>query len=218
MDASAGSALRGDTWLTPHGMSGMEQETGKAGAGGEFAKQATNWTTPSATDGERGGSLTDGMTGTSLTQQVRSVWATPRATDGKKGGPNCCGGRGDPILAGQVCQWPTPAARDGKGTNSEEHALVTGGGRKHMDQLANFVAYSPLAQPIRDGLQSSTDTQSSRRHLNPLFGAWLMGWPSTWVIAEPHASNALATASWRSALRSHLSSFFNDPGLHREAA
>lgn len=87
-----------------------------------------------------------------------------------------------------------------------------------MDQLANFVAYSPLAQPIRDGMQSSTDTRSSRRHLNPLFGAWLMGWPSTWVIAEPHASSASATASWRSALQQHLSSFFSEPGLHREAA
>lgn len=218
MGALDGSASRGDTWLTPHGMAGMEQETGKAGAGGEFAKQATNWATPSATDGERAGSLTEKMTGTSLTQQVRSVWATPRATDGEKGGPNCRGGRGDPILAGQVCQWPTPAARDGKGTNSEEHALVTGGGRKHMDQLANFVAYSPLAQPIRDGLQSSSTTQNSRRHLNPLFGAWLMGWPSTWVIAEPHASSASATASWRSALRSQLSYFFNEQELQREAA
>ena len=261
-DSGSGMNSRGEPklkaqanmWLTPHGMSGMEQETGKAGGGGEFAKQATNWTTPSATDVERGGSLTEKMTGTSLTQQVRSVWATPRATDVEKGGPNCRGGRGDPILAGQVCQWPTPtyqdseqaggagtiqrgmrghslnsmamlvsarptpAARDSKGANSEEHALVTGGGRKHMDQLANFVAYSPLAQPIRDGLQSSSTTQNSRRHLNPLFGAWLMGWPSTWVIAEPHDSNALATASWRSALRSHLSSFFNEPGLHREVA
>lgn len=221
MDVLGGSVLRGDTWLTPHGMSGMEQETGKAGAGGEFAKQATRWATPEASVSKRGDRTeylkTNAKAGDDLMSQSMR-WATPRATDGEKGGPNCRGGRGDPILAGLVCQWPTPAARDGKGTNSEEHALVTGGGRKHMDQLANFVAYSPLAQPIRDGLQSSSTTQNSRRHLNPLFGAWLMGWPSTWVIAEPHVSNALATASWRSALRSHLSSFFNEPGLHREAA
>lgn len=222
-----GSASRGNTWLTPHGMSGMEQETGKAGAGGEFAKQATQWMTPCVPNGGRSVSAelvaSKGMTESGdkrtvgLESQTRH-WATPRATDGEKGGPNCRGGRGDPILAGQVCQWPTPAARDGKGTNSEEHALVTGGGRKHMDQLANFVAYSPLAQPIRDGLQSSSTTQNSRRHLNPLFGAWLMGWPSTWVIAEPHASSASATASWRSALRPHLSYFFNGQELQREAA
>ena len=278
-------------------MSGMEQETGKAGAGGEFAKQATRWATPEASVSKRGDRTEYLKTNTKagddlMSQSVR--WATPRATDGEKGGPNCRGGRGDPILAGQVCQWPTPvanddnktpeahmamkarmkggprntitslqvlvqtwptptaqdseqaggsgtiqrgmrghslnsavmlasarptpAARDGKGANSEEHATLTGSGRKHMDQLANFVAYSPLAQPIRDGLTSSSATPSSRRHLNPLFGAWLMGWPSTWVIAEPHASSALATASWRSALRSQLSSFVDEQELHREVA
>ncbi len=73
-----------------------------------------------------------------------------------------------------------------------------------MDQLANFVAYSPLAQAIQDGEQLLTDRQNSPQHLNPLFGAWLMGWPSTWVIAEPHALSALETASWRSVLQLHL--------------
>jgi hypothetical protein len=154
-------------WLTPHGMSGMEAETGKAGAGGEFAKQASHWTTPTAL--ERSG---QGERNSALTLDVKN--------------------------------WPTPAARDSKGTNSEEHVTVIGG-RKHMDQLANFVAYSPLAQATRDGEQSSIDSPKSPRHLNPLFGAWLMGWPSTWVIAEPHALSALETASFRSALQQHLS-------------
>jgi len=83
-----------------------------------------------------------------------------------------------------------------------------------MDQLANFAAYSPLAQQIRDGQESSPSTPNSPRHLNPIFGAWLMGWPSAWVIAEPHASSALATASWRSKLRQELSSLcgeFEEP-------
>lgn len=79
-----------------------------------------------------------------------------------------------------------------------------------MDQLANFVAHTPLdflplAQPTRDGQESLPSDPSLRRHLNPLFGAWLMGWPSTWAIAEPHASSALETALFRSALQSHLS-------------
>lgn len=174
MAGNGGSVSRGGTWLTPHGMSGMDSKTGRPGAGGEFAKQATNW-------------------------------ATPRATDGEKGGPNCRGGRGDPILAGQAVQWPTPAARDSKGANSEQHCTLTGGGRKHMDQLANFVAYSPLAQQTIDGPTSSPLTPASRRLLNPLFGAWLMGWPSTWVIADPHACDASAMASYRSRLQQQLS-------------
>lgn len=82
-----------------------------------------------------------------------------------------------------------------------------------MDQLANFVAYSPLVHQTPDGEQSSPPAPNSRRHLNPLFGAWLMGWPSTWVIAEPHASSALETELWRSALQSRLSNFFDGQDL-----
>jgi hypothetical protein len=33
------------TWNTPHGMAGTDA-SGKLGAGGEFAKQATQWPTP----------------------------------------------------------------------------------------------------------------------------------------------------------------------------
>lgn len=87
-----------------------------------------------------------------------------------------------------------------------------------MDQLANFAAYSPQAQQIRDGAQSSPSIPSSPRHLNPLFGAWLMGWPSAWVIAEPHASSALATALWRSKLRQELSNLCDAPETERKAA
>ena len=88
-----------------------------------------------------------------------------------------------------------------------------------MGQLANFVAYSPLAQATRDGETSSTNSPKSPRHLNPLFGAWLMGWPSTWVIAEPHASSASETESYRCLLRSHLSYLLDEPAsLDKEAA
>jgi hypothetical protein len=87
-----------------------------------------------------------------------------------------------------------------------------------MGQLANFVAYSPLAQATRDGDQSSNDSPKSPRHLNPLFGAWLMGWPSTWAIAEPHASSASETALWRSQLQQHLSCLLGEPESLDKAA
>jgi hypothetical protein len=38
-----------ETWKTPHGMNGMDA-TGKYGCGGEFANQASNWTTPQSHD------------------------------------------------------------------------------------------------------------------------------------------------------------------------
>lgn len=107
-------------------------------------------------------------------------------------------------------QWPTPAARDGKGANSETHCTLTGGGRKHMDQLANFVAYSPLAQQISDGPPSSPSTPSSPRRLNPIFVSWLMGWPSTWVIADPRACGASEMELYRSRLQQQLSCLLGD--------
>lgn len=45
-----------------------------------------------------------------------------------------------------------------------------------------------------------------------------MGWPSTWVIAEPHASSALATESWRSALQQRLSCLLDEPACLLEEA
>ncbi|MFT4235800.1 MAG: hypothetical protein QM607_12485 [Microbacterium sp.] len=43
--------------------------------------------------------------------------------------------------------WPTPAARDAKGANSRQHCETNGTGRKHMDQLANAVAFPYLRFP-----------------------------------------------------------------------
>ncbi len=185
---NGGSVSRGGTWLTPHGMSGMDSKTGRPGAAGEFAKQATNWPTPSAS--------------VANDRESPESWHARAATlKAKHMNGN---GAGLPLTVA-AAQWPTPAARDSKGANSEQHCTLTGGGRKHMDQLANFVAYSPLAQQIADGPTSSPLTPTSRRLLNPLFGAWLMGWPSTWVIADQRACDASAMALYRSRLQRQLS-------------
>jgi len=235
--AQAVAASR-DQWLTPAGMAGMDH-TGKAGAGGEFAQQATRWLTPNVPNGGRSvsealvhskGTTPEGEKKTVGLESQTRYWATPTASPNSNRGNKMAPSHGDGhglVLAGQAGQWeptaepsslpvsarPTPAARDAKGPNSEAHVTTNGTGRMHMDQLANFVAFSPLVQPIPDGQTSSPETQNSRRHLNPLFGAKLMGWPSTWTIAEPHASSALATALFRSQLQQQLSCFFGARGL-----
>jgi hypothetical protein len=152
-------------------------------------------------------------------------WPTPNSTDAEHSGRVNSGG-GQIHLPDAVNNWPTPAARDGKGTNSVDHMNRTDGrtdgrSRNHADQLPNFVMmnFSHPVQPTPDGEASSPETQNSRRHLNPLFGAWLMGWPSTWTIAEPHASSASATELWRSALQQRLSCLLGDqptPALRKQ--
>lgn len=95
-----------------------------------------------------------------------------------------------------------------------------------MDQLANFVAYSPLAQPTRGGAPSSPDSRGLHqrsalksntmprllsRRLNPMFCERLMGWPLDWTSTHAlSASSASATALWRSALQRHLYCLLGD--------
>lgn len=141
-----------------------------------------------------------------------AAWPTPRAGDGQKGGPNQVGSKGDLMLTSAAAHWPTPASRDYRSPNAESYE-ERGGGSKG-EQLNNFVAHHFSLhpdQPTPAGPPSSPTTPNSLRRLNPIFGAWLMGWPSTWVIAEPHASSASATALWRSALQQRLSSLRGEP-------
>lgn len=58
----------------------------------QTAAQLSGWTTPSASDSRRGGrGITEGMSGSSLAQQVKMAgWPTPTASDHKRGYP---GGR-----------------------------------------------------------------------------------------------------------------------------
>nr|WP_234908355.1 hypothetical protein [Rhizobium rhizogenes] len=55
----------------------------------------------------------------------------------------------------QESAWPTPAARDYKGANSAEH-LAAGTGRKHLDQLPNFVAHLWATPCARDHMPPHT--------------------------------------------------------------
>ena len=182
----------------------------------ELVGQAQAWPTPKGTDGTKGGPNQAGSKGDLMLPSAAAQWPTPmtvnttsnRAKYGREtSGPSRGGARFG--LEDIANTWPTPAARDSKGANSEQHALVTGGGRKHMDQLSNFVAHSShLAQPMPDGppsCESGPDSpQPSTKRLNPAFGEWLMGWPIGHTIAEPSASSASETASWRFALQQQL--------------
>lgn len=192
MGGSGGFAGLGGNWATPD-CNTSTYSNGKMGP--NIREQASNWPTPSATvmnDGEA-----------PETWHARAQMLKTKHTNGN--------GAGLPLTVAAV-QWPTPAARDGKGANSAEHALITGGGRKHMDQLSNFVAHSShQAQPTQPGQTSSSNTPTSPRRLNPAFTEWLMGWPTGWTIAAPSASSAAATVLWRCKLQQQLCNLFNGP-------
>ena len=80
-----------------------------------------------------------------------------------------------------------------------------------MDQLSNFVAYSPQAQAIPDGEPSSPPNPGalppSAKRQNPYFVEWLMGWPANWTLATVRpACGRVETELYRDRLHTHLCS------------
>ena len=132
----------------------------------------TNWSTPKATDGAKGGP------GQSY------------------------GSGGTPPLPAQAAQWPTPAAQNWKGSSEASVTRADGKSRMdilHYRAEQGFTRPDPATLP--DGPRSSPHAPisrplwasmialhgrvvsrrilkgRSRRRLNPLFVGWLMGWP-----------------------------------------
>lgn len=85
-----------------------------------------------------------------------------------------------------------------------------------MDQLSNFVAYSPQAQAIHDGQESSETSPGSRPRLNPAFGCWLMGLPSMWTNPAVTSSEQLEMDVYRARQQQLLCNLLADSD-HRES-
>ena len=162
----------------------------------------------------RDGVLWERITPPLLTNEIESgSWLpTPLSTLGSNGGPNARDSSGRPGLQMAAMTWPTPAARVGKGSNSREHCETNGTGRKHMDQLANAIAYpylrfaTPQARDFRTGSTDRWDNPERSRNLNDQIGGqlnptwveWLMGWPLGWTDCA-----VSATDKFREWCRSH---------------
>jgi hypothetical protein len=146
---------------------------------GQYATNGTTlagwvklWTTPSASDGTRGGTITDNMSGTSLSQQVNTpkYWPTPVAQEAKVNQkPRTEGTKGTQTsLSIAVLTWPTPTARIWKGGGG---AMTRKDGKSRSDMLDWAVEY-----------------QTGGR-LNPQWVEWLMGWPVGWTDLKPLATD-----------------------------
>lgn len=116
------------------------------------------WTTASATDGERGGTMTEGMSGSSLTQQATLVgYTSPQAHDSK-------GGR----------------SKGQKAIHGTKHgcadlpadAILAGLGPARLDSNGHLL------------IGSSAGTASGGQ-LNPELPRWLMRLPAEWASCAP---------------------------------
>jgi hypothetical protein len=128
----------------------------------------------------------------------------------------------------QASAWPTPAVRDEKGANGPEH-LTNGTGRKHLDQLPNFVEYAlPSTWPTlvvtdSNGARNRTSGRSNpdRKHhdgvtLNDAIVMWRTpgaadaerGTNGTWVPDKKAGQHSLRhqTDRWATPTQVHRKS------------
>ena len=157
----------------------------------------TNWSTPKATDGAKGGP------GQSY------------------------GSGGMPPLPAQAAQWPTPAAQNWKGSSEASITRADGKSRMDLLHYRaeqgftrpapatlpdgpRFSPHAPISRPLWASMIASHGRVvsrrilkgRSRRRLNPLFVGWLMGWPIGHALC---ACSATEFTLWQRHMRGALS-------------
>lgn len=157
----------------------------------------TNWSTPKATDGAKGG---------------------PGQTYGSGG---------TPPLPAQAAQWPTPAAQNWKGSSEASITRADGKSRMdilHYRAEQGFTRpdptltmhgagsspHAPISRPLWASMIASHGRAVSRRilkgrskrRLNPLFVGWLMGWPIGHALCVCSATEFI---HWQQHMRGALS-------------
>jgi hypothetical protein len=163
----------------------------------------TNWSTPKATDGAKGGpGQSYGSGGAPPLPAQAAQWQTPVADDHVDRLRGKINSRGEPKLSAQAIQWPTPAAQNWKGSSAA--SIIRADGKSRMDILhyraeqgftrpdpvitahgLRSSPHAPISRPLWAYLIASHGRVVSRRilkararrRLNPLFVGWLMGWP-----------------------------------------
>lgn len=142
------------------------------------------WSTPRASDGEKGGpNQSFGAGGIPLPSQA-SHWVTPRASENNE-------------------SWETKQARNARhlATSKSSSRTKGVGGPTTTMQAVGLASILPAPVTSTDGDPSSKE----RRSLNPLFVEWLMGWPPGWVrVSTSCGCSATALCRWKQRMRSAL--------------
>jgi hypothetical protein len=162
---------------------------------------AAQWSTPRASDGEKGGPNSRDGSGSLHLTSMATQSATPMAHDSGQGNPARVGRygtrHGGRNLNDESLAWPTPISRDHRSIYAGEETM--GKNSRPLSEAAS--RFSPRARQIPDGPKSSDE----RRTLNPRFVEWLLGWPDNWtVVSIGSAPAAMELSRWLRRMRGAL--------------
>ena len=155
------------------------------GLGNQAEWMTKDWPSPTAHDGRRPGAELTSTQGANLKREAIE-WQSP---DTGGGGRTTKGSQrqAESGLGNQSEMWLTPSANED----------ASGRPGANMQQMLSHQSRTMMGEPSlqdlqneNDGPTSSSDGQSSRRRLNPIFVAWLMGMPTDWLDLTSFGSSA----------------------------
>jgi hypothetical protein len=205
---SSSSAYQGSAWPTPTANdwkgSGPTLERSDGQMRGDRLDYATEqlWSTPRASDAEKGGpNQSFGAGGQPLPSQA-AQWATPRVSSERTS--SIALERPDSVSSLSIAQ----QAEMVMGEVPREIYLVS-------EKTQRRLGFDPSSLPVQVTVKTGKPHSKERRSLNPLFVEWLMGWPPGWTLLAwtDFACSATELSLWRQRMRSALLSL----GLPREA-
>jgi len=216
------------TWGTPnaHDCKGGSDATSTQGR--NLKREAELWSTPNTPNGGRSvdaetvenrGATEKGKRQVGLESEARH-WRTPQMRDHHPSKPGNRTQNEDQVylshqtedwrpLNEQALRWLTPCGGFGV-----DHTGKLGMGGEFAEQATTWQpptsSHPPVPETGSAGPTCWCNTPgcaqpSHKRRLNPLFSAWLMGWPLHWANTEPTSCAASETESFLHVWRGHLS-------------
>ena len=157
----------------------------------------TQWSTPRASDGEKGSpNQSFGAGGTPLPSQMhRATWVTPSTRDWKDSSGMATqrdDGRSrlDQLPRQMVATWPTPTTTDSRRGNGTIRPHDTG-----IPLVQRMAATANLSGPAQSGSSATTEKRGAP---NPDFACWLMGFPDEWIAGVSRAMQSFRKSRRRS--------------------
>ena len=205
---TSASGSTGSPWPTPTLADVQGGRKTRSGArSGELLMNGllASWSTPRASDGEKGGpNMSFGAGGQPLPAQMHkaSPWVTPSARDWKDT-PGMATVAEDgrvrldqlPRQMAAASTWPTPTSRDHFPPHTPEYIAKHKANGHGMSNLNDTLALAAPSGPTPNG---SPATTAKRGAPNPVFAFWLMGWPDEFQRGVLRAIQSLPRSRRRS--------------------